>query len=324
MPSRFYLEEKVDLVSTPISPGARAILISSAGNMAPYMLHHARIGDASSVTRPLRSILSISLLLLLHSAGSLAATTNGPLAAMTIYDSLAYKTARGCAANCLVYNGPFACGVNRGYYDLGVFLACPCGPNNACWCSKPLGQSVTSYISSCVSAGCAKAVADWPAEVTNMLSLYDGYCATANVAVAEVPAMTTATNAPKITTASTSAGRTGPVTAAGSTQTTSPPSSTTTTPPPAEGDKGGLSQSDIVALAASLGVGIPSLLIAGLTLCVMLRKRRRARAKTAKSQEGPYTPPVQGYTPQPQYQTRSHVSELDSHVTYVNPGYYQR
>lgn len=275
------------------------------------------------------SLLSAFFLVLLQATPSPAATTVGPLAPMTIYDSLAYKTARACAANCLVYNGPFACGVNRGYYDLGVFLACPCGPSNACYCSKPLGSSATSYIQSCVSAGCGKSVADWPAEVSNMLNLYDGYCATANVLAVEVPATTTppavtttATTAPGTTPTSTGNGRTSPgaVSNGGtSTQASVLPGSTSTQS--TEVGKGGLSQSDIVALAASLGVGIPSLLVAGATLCVMLRKRKRARAEAAKPGVQ-YQMPPQNYSPQAQLQAQSHISEMDGGARYPNQGFY--
>ena len=53
-----------------------------------------------------------------------------------------------------------------------------------------------------------------------------------------------------------------------------------TTASSAEEDEGddGLSKSDIIALATSLGVGIPSLAIAVIALVMQLRKRRSAAA----------------------------------------------
>ncbi|KAK1829307.1 hypothetical protein QBC39DRAFT_237522, partial [Podospora conica] len=192
-----------------------------------------------------------------------AASASGALAPVSLYYDIAYSTARPCAAGCLIYNGVLPCNV-AGYYDLGVELACNrCGPINNCYCSAKLGASATSYISACVSDKCARSVDSWPDEVTSMLQLYDGYCATANVMPASVTkGVVTGTKA--------GPGITG--TGGEGVKETAPASSE-------EGgkkDKEGLSQSDVVALAASLGVGIPSLLIALVTLCVQLRKKKRA------------------------------------------------
>ncbi|KAK0730218.1 hypothetical protein B0H67DRAFT_470066, partial [Lasiosphaeris hirsuta] len=210
---------------------------------------------------------------------SLAAdVTNGPLADISIASEIAYSTARACAAGCLRDNGIYPCNV-AGFYDLAAELGCGrCAPINACYCSEPLGSSATSYVSACVSRNCAKSIDSWPDEVTNMLAIYDGYCATANVAQSttsfKTPAKTTAT----ATAGAGSGSETNPGAAANpdgaATATGAGATSTVTGTPEA---KGGLSQSDIVALAASLGVGIPSLAIAAITLCVQLRKRR-ARA----------------------------------------------
>lgn len=214
-----------------------------------------------------------------------AASTPGALAPVSLYHQTAYSLARPCAAACLVYNGVLPCNV-AGYYDLGVELACGrCGPINNCYCSAKLGSSATSYISSCVSANCARSVDSWPEEVTSMFELYDGYCATANV----MPSSGTKGAAAGATATKIGAGSgtTGTDPGAGSggegVKETAPASSE-------EGkkDKEGLSQSDIVALAASLGVGIPSLLIALGTLCVQLRKRKRAKAE--KEGGGGYAP----------------------------------
>ncbi|KAK3362488.1 hypothetical protein B0T25DRAFT_437503, partial [Lasiosphaeria hispida] len=207
-----------------------------------------------------------------------ADVTNGPLAYVSVADEMAYSTARACAAGCLRDNGVYPCQV-AGFYDLAAELGCgKCSPINACYCSEALGSSATSYVSACVSRNCAKSIDSWPDEVTNMLAIYDGYCATANVAQT-----TTSFKAPAKTTATATGGagsgsETNPGAAAdpnAATQTGGAASTATGTG--AAEAKGGLSQSDIVALAASLGVGIPSLAIALITLCVQLRKRR-ARA----------------------------------------------
>jgi hypothetical protein len=221
---------------------------------------------------PLLPAVLLPLLPLAH-----AASTPGALAPVSLRNEFAYSTARPCAAACLIYNGIYACQVAGYYYDLGVELACGrCGPINNCYCSTKFGSSATSYISSCVSQNCARSVDSWPEEVTSMLELYDGYCATANV----MPASVTkgAAGGATATKATGGSGTTGTNPGAGSggegAKETAPALSE-------EGkkDKEGLSQSDIIALAASLGVGIPSLLIALITLCVQLRKRKRAKAE---------------------------------------------
>lgn len=216
-----------------------------------------------------------------------AASTPGALAPVSLYHQTVYSLARPCAAACLVYNGVLPCNV-AGYYDLGVELACGrCGPINNCYCSTKFGPSATSYISSCVSANCARSVDSWPEEVTSMFELYDGYCATANVMPVSGTKGAAAGGATATKASGAGSGTTGTNPGAGAggegAKETAPASEE-------EGkkDKEGLSQSDIVALAASLGVGIPSLLIALGTLCVQLRKRKRAKAE--KEGGGSYAP----------------------------------
>ncbi|KAL3299284.1 hypothetical protein RB213_000357 [Colletotrichum asianum] len=152
-----------------------------------------------------------------------------------------------------------------GYQDLGVALQCDCQS------IRLLLQhcSATSYISSCVSRGCSK-VENWSVDLTSMLDLYNSYCATANGQAAnalDAPATLTSERTSLKTTASNGAGASSNGQA---TQTSRLGSSSTSSAeaqqPSAAAESGGLSRSDIVALAASLGVGIPSLLIAGLTL----------------------------------------------------------
>ncbi|KAK2731094.1 hypothetical protein CKAH01_09165 [Colletotrichum kahawae] len=228
---------------------------------------------------PSSGYLTMASLLLLAPLAS-AATTTGALARVSIFSEVAYSTARACAAGCLVYNGNYPCGVG-GYQDLGVALQCGCQSINGCYCNTALASSATSYISSCVSKGCSK-VENWSVDLTSMLDLYDSYCATANGQAANAP------NAPATLTSEKTSFKTTATNGAGAssngqaTQTSRLDSSSTSSAeaqqPLAAADSGGLSRSDVVALAASLGVGIPSLLIAGLTLYFQIKKKRRNAA----------------------------------------------
>ena len=261
-----------------------------------------------------------------------AATTNGPLAYVSLDSDMAYKTARKCAAGCVIYNGDMPCNAGSFKYDLGVFLGCGrCGQINACYCSAGLGSSATSYVSSCVSSAC-KGVDTWEDEVTSMLLLYNTYCATANVA----PTTTTRPPLPGVTNTQSagadgnSAAVTGSGPAAGASQTNAAGGATATgsaaagdsTSAKEEKDKDGLSKSDVVALAASLGVGIPSLAIAALTLWIQLRKRRARDQEPISSNNNTSgsvndSPEVQqahvtqgGYNDNYQYEARPHVHEV--------------
>ncbi|KAK1965615.1 hypothetical protein LY78DRAFT_91867 [Colletotrichum sublineola] len=215
---------------------------------------------------------------ILFPLGSVAKTTGGALAPVTLHSEIAYSTARACAANCLVYNGIWQCGVNAGYQDLGVALQCGCQSINGCYCNTALGSSATSYISSCISKGCSK-VDNWSVDLTSMLNLYDSYCATANVAVVEAQATTTiegSASSPTVANAAKSSNIGQSAQTSGSIATGT--ASTSVQQTAAANEDAGLSKSDIVALAASLGVGIPSLLIAALTLYFQVRKKRRIAA----------------------------------------------
>ena len=228
------------------------------------------------------SLLAACLAVLLAAGPSRAAgITNGPQAGVSLRSEMAWSTARACAAGCLAYNGDFPCQV-RGFHDLGVELGCGgCGQINGCYCKAELGSSATSYISACVKYKCP-AVANWDVDAAAMVDLYNAYCTTANVAPATTPLAqpTGAGNNP--TNTGTSPGQTAN---AGAASQTAPPGSTPTGA--AATEKSGLSQSDIVALAASLGVGIPSIAIAGTTLWLQLRRKKRAKAKEAAAMPSP-------------------------------------
>lgn len=167
-----------------------------------------------------------------------------------------------------------------------------------------LSSSATSYLSSCISAGCANGVNDWTTDLSSMLGLYDSYCATANAAiVTTVPATITDASSSAPSGTSKGQGNTGAPKTETGTETTS-----ATTAPSSDKAGGGLSQSDIVALGASLGVGIPSLLIALLTLWVQLRKRKQ---KAEKSESMVHMVPLGGYG----------TGDANSHEMSGRPGY---
>jgi len=275
-----------------------------------------------------------TLLLFLHSLDLVSAITDGPMAIVSLHSEAAYQTARLCAAGCLVHSGVDTCSTGPAYVDVGVFLGCgKCYPVNTCYCAPSLGSSATSYISSCVSLGCGESVQNWLGEMTSMLSIYNGYCATANVVPTatattpdDAPTVTTKPtpdDAPTVTTKPTPAPK---ITETLATNTMTPPypglmptittlyiTSTTTVGPATRmlpsitvettgtttsslgaapggsivstigpgNEKGGLSQSDIVALAASLSIGVPSLIVAVATLWIQL-KRRGQRARESR------------------------------------------
>ncbi|KAK1973498.1 hypothetical protein LZ30DRAFT_743365 [Colletotrichum cereale] len=93
---------------------------------------------------------------LIHfSLGSVAKTTGGAPAPVTLHSEVAYSTARACAANCLVLNGIGQFGVNAGYQYLGLALQCSCRSINGCYCNIAVGSSANSYVS-CIGKGRSK------------------------------------------------------------------------------------------------------------------------------------------------------------------------
>ncbi|KAG4435951.1 hypothetical protein IFR05_008571 [Cadophora sp. M221] len=197
---------------------------------------------------------------------------------------------RPCAASCLVYQGIWSCPYNSGYYDLGLELSCGCSPQNFCYCdSKPsAAASASSYISSCVSNGCG---ADFPDEVTSAMDLYNGYCSTANVAAAVqtsgpsvTPSSSAAKSTPVANSPNTNLGANANDSSSPSStsdlitgQTSSPETSSSTT-----SEKKGLAQSDVIALAVGLGVGLPSLLLALATFCLQRKRKERQNRVTTE------------------------------------------
>ncbi|KAF2117243.1 hypothetical protein BDV96DRAFT_644669 [Lophiotrema nucula] len=206
-------------------------------------------------------ILALLLPPLLPSAHT-AQITAGPLAPASIYTLIEYSTARPCAADRLWDNGGIPCGAGRFYNDLVLALGYGCGAINACYCSTGLCDGVGAV----------------GPDVSSMLGLYGGYCATANVGFST--SAPTSRDATKTTSAEELAETTGEVfgtkasaTASSASRTSTPTSTSTATSTPEAKEDEGLSKSDIIALATGLGVGIPSLIIAVVALVIQLRKR---------------------------------------------------
>ncbi|ORY16650.1 hypothetical protein BCR34DRAFT_597649 [Clohesyomyces aquaticus] len=228
-------------------------------------------------TLPLKSLLALlSLFSLLPNIVLSTDPTLGPQAPFSLTSESAFSTARPCAQYCIVYSGPFACGVNRGYNDFAVALGCGCSPQNYCVCGAT--ASASSYISSCVSVGCS-AYGNAGDDVSRMVALYNGYCATANKAVStESPSLAKTTAGTSVTGVNPGIGASvSQVPATGTGNRNSPPTSTSAAAGGGGGgggDEGGLSKSDIIALASGLGVGVPSLIIAAVALWFQMRKKK--------------------------------------------------
>ncbi|KAL8790721.1 MAG: hypothetical protein Q9195_006199 [Heterodermia aff. obscurata] len=208
---------------------------------------------------------------------ALGAQSSGPTAPVSISDTPAYTTARPCAAGCLWDNTDiWTCGVNAGWYDVAQELQCGCDALNACYCAKDNAASASSYLSSCVSSACS----NFPQETSSAIDLYNDYCATANVAVAVETTSDTTSPAVAASSSTTTASPRRTIqttTASSSGQGAAAPTSSSDLPD----GKGALSRSDVIALGVGLGVGIPSLMIAVATFCLMRKKGNNNRRSVA-------------------------------------------
>lgn len=230
------------------------------------------------------------LLLLFTSASATAEETIlEPTAVISIDSERPFATMKPCASSCLVYSGVWACGVNSGYYDLGIELSCGCSPKNFCYCDVDSASRASSYISSCVNDGCGT---EFPSEVTSALDLYNGYCSTANVDVAASTTSASSTGTPtllsigsKSTTGTSKATSTNSIAAetlsSSSSSRTNSVNEATAITAPAEKKNSGLTSSDVIALGGGLGVGVPSLLLGIVTFCLQRRIRGKKQAAVA-------------------------------------------
>jgi hypothetical protein len=124
-------------------------------------------------------------------------------------------------------------------------------------------------------------------KVASILGLYDGYCATANAAVA-----TTTESSSKVSSSVGSSIETGvraaPSTSSVDSGSASASTSTVSSAPEAKSPEAeqGLSKSNIIALATGLGIGIPSLLVAVIALVYQLKKPKAAVGERLPSAQG--------------------------------------
>lgn len=188
---------------------------------------------------------------------------------VSIHDEPYYSTARSCAQNCVWYNG-----VYNAWDDLASGLGCGARTAvNGCYCKAELASSASSFLTACVSSRCE--TSDF--EITEALSMYNGYCATVTLGHAAVAtAIGTASTAPNAFDSSTPTVTGSGINAVGSLSTVITSG--------ADLSDGQLSRSDTIALAIGLGVGLPSLLLGIATFVVQVRRKSRARA-LRRSQE---------------------------------------
>ncbi len=226
--------------------------------------------------------LFVLLIICLAQLSHCASTAAGPTAYVSIASAEPFTTMRPCAAGCLVFSGVWVCGVNSGYHDLGIELSCGCSPQNFCYCDPKAAASASSYISSCVNAGCGT---EFPGEVSSAIDLYDGYCTTANLAVQTTASEVSPVTSSKNTQLAQSTSKTISSSANGAQATVSGEETTETSipeTPSTASKKKGLSQSDVIALAVGLGVGLPSLLLALATFCLQRKKKEKEHRITTE------------------------------------------
>lgn len=230
---------------------------------------------------------AFSLLLLTSTLTTAEDAIVGPTAVISIASQEPFGIMKPCASSCLVYSGVWACGVNSGYYDLGIELSCGCSPQNFCYCDVDSASRASSYISSCVVEGCGTA---FPSEVTSAIDLYNGYCSTANVAASTTSSSSTSTptllssstKSISATSKTTSTSNQVVETLSNSSASETNSADVVTTPTASdEKKKGGLTSSDVIALGVGLGVGVPSLLLGIATFCLQRRNRGRKQAAAA-------------------------------------------
>lgn len=246
--------------------------------------------------------LSALILVLLLPFTHAATPTLGPTAPMSIASAEAWATMKPCAQGCFIDNSLYSswpCNMKGPeQWDLGLELSCGCSPQNFCFCNKNDAAKASAYISSCVNKGCQ----DSPAELTSAIQLYDGYCKTANVAVAvttsETMVQSSVTEEAQATLPSTTQLRSASTNSAekenvvSATLSSGVKETSSSTPSATAGGGGnqkakGLTQSDIVALSVGLGVGVPSLLLALGTFCLARRNHRRNHAANMEAKQ-PY------------------------------------
>jgi hypothetical protein len=141
---------------------------------------------------PVTLIPTLLILLALSPVFTICLDLAGPTAPVSIFSESAYIAAKECVTICLFYDGLYHPSHSISD-DLGEAIGCGAGdPVNACYCRDDLASSASSYLTACVSSRCTGSKAgNINNEVASAVSMYNGYCATANSAAA---AETTATD----------------------------------------------------------------------------------------------------------------------------------
>jgi hypothetical protein len=120
---------------------------------------------------PQRQIL-LSLLVTLTSFICLSVEANTE--PQTITSLAAYQELDPCAQACFYYNA-FVPGCTYGVeVHIGCSWACYTGAANDCFCRADKQSVATSFLSSCISAGCT--VGEQQIDVNSGVGIYTGYC----------------------------------------------------------------------------------------------------------------------------------------------------
>ena len=202
---------------------------------------------------------------------------NGLTESVSIESQVAFKTAHPCAVNCLW--GPYH--ILEPGNDLAFELSCDTDAVNGCYCNADQASLATSYISACVGDSCTNVKQGaLPDEVSTVLEVYDNYCQNAVGEVlattGEVPAATDgpSTDAPTTTAQARSALLPSSTVPFGRFDATAFAGSNTEASTDPSAGPSGLGKSDVIALGVGLGVGIPSLLLGLIGLCMEMKRRK--------------------------------------------------
>jgi hypothetical protein len=114
----------------------------------------------------------LSLLVVLASFVCLSVGANTE--PQTITSLTAYQELDPCAQDCFYFNA-FVPGCTYGVeVHIGCSWACYTGAANDCFCRADKQSVATSFLSSCISAGCT--VGDQQIDVSSGVGVYTGYC----------------------------------------------------------------------------------------------------------------------------------------------------
>ena len=215
----------------------------------------------------------VHLYLILYT--STAIITSGPSASVSITDYPSYAAAPPCVTSCVW--GALRPGL---IYSSDLAAAIGCGTQwayNGCFCREDLASAADSFLGSCVPSKCASVTVlpgGAAAQVSSALGFYEGYCTKVRLEGA-VATTASVVNSNGLSSSSRTSASTAQTTGATTPGGGSAPEATSIGDSSANGNK--ISKSDSIALGVGLGVGIPSLLIALVGLCINMKRRKRNR-----------------------------------------------